>query len=209
MRGRIGEFAVISGWTMKVDITVPIEDEVPRCGDVREGLPQLLDHPLRGRVLGCGEVQDAPSVMMDDAEAVQLPELDGRDGEEVHGRGAVHVIAQEGENARSTSCKNGSGRSCLNAVTCWLRARFSITRSALERQAARMARTMTSIKNTTTRIMVGIIGSALRDGKFRGANGGDEWLSGLIVTTCICEKISFGEAQVSEQISSRLKKRSL
>ena len=72
-----------------------------------------------------------------------------------------------------------------------------------------MARTMTSIKNTTTRIMVGIIGRALRDGKFRGANGGDGWLSGLIVTTCICEKISFGEAQVSEQISSRLKKRSL
>lgn len=41
-------------------------------------------------------------------EAEEQPELYGRDGEQVHGRGTVHVVAQEGE---PTLARSGAGGS--------------------------------------------------------------------------------------------------
>jgi hypothetical protein len=50
------------------------------------------------------EMQDAPSIMTDDEEAIQHAECDRGHGEEVHGRNGLSVIAQEGE-----QCLAGTG----------------------------------------------------------------------------------------------------
>ena len=89
---------------------VPVEDEDPRRGVEREGLAQLLDHPLGGRVVGCGELQDVSPSVVDDKEAVKLSEPHGGNGEEVHGRSGVHVVAQECEPTLSGSGSRWAAR---------------------------------------------------------------------------------------------------
>ncbi len=50
---------------------VAVEDEVSRRGVVRKRLTQLLRHPGRGRMERGVEVNDVPTAMLDDEEAVQ------------------------------------------------------------------------------------------------------------------------------------------
>ena len=63
---------------------------------------------------------------------------------------AGHELRSATLNARSVSSSGGRGRSCLSAVTCCRRARFSITRSARRRHIARIARAPRETRNTRT-----------------------------------------------------------
>jgi hypothetical protein len=64
-----------------------------------ESFSQLLNDPDAGRMASDIEVEDAPPVMADDEEAVQNPERDRRDCEEVHRCDRLAVIPQEGQPA--------------------------------------------------------------------------------------------------------------
>ena len=52
----------------------------------RKSFSQLLDDPEARRVSCNVEVQDLPTIMTDDEEAIQYAELDGWNREEVHRR---------------------------------------------------------------------------------------------------------------------------
>lgn len=77
------------------EIRCLIEDQIARRGVVRKGLAQQLDYPGVGRVLCCIEVQNMPSIVGDDEEAIQHTECEGRDSEEVHGGDGLTVIAKK------------------------------------------------------------------------------------------------------------------
>jgi hypothetical protein len=66
----------------------PISDRDQRSGISatlqRESLPQLLDDPSTGRMLGDVNVQDAPPIMTDDEEEVEHTERNRWHCEEIH-----------------------------------------------------------------------------------------------------------------------------
>jgi len=62
---------------------------------VREGLAQLLDHPGTRRITSNVEMEDTPTVVGNNQEAVQHPQGDGGNGEEVHGHDGFSVIVQK------------------------------------------------------------------------------------------------------------------
>src|SRR5205807_2710055 len=76
---------------------VPIEDEKSRSRLIGESLPQLLNDPTTGGMSCDIEMQDTPPTVMDDKEAVEHTERDGRDGEEVHGRDGFSMVSQKDE----------------------------------------------------------------------------------------------------------------
>ena len=78
-----------------MELCIPIQSDVPPWASFRKGFPQLLDDPLRGRVLGYVEVQDLPASVFDDKEAVQHPERHRRDSEKIQRRDHLAVIGQE------------------------------------------------------------------------------------------------------------------
>ena len=232
---------------------VAIEDEIFRSGVVGKCLTQLLNNPSRRRVERGVEVNDVPTAVLDDEEAVQQPERSGGHGEQIHGGDIVFMVAQEShpsfqlvglrgtprqvsrhrdlgddetelgelsmdawrpqpfcaivrtrrrisasirgrpgwrrceifaqyrrnrsrcqratvsawtmsrrlahtgheprratQKARSVSSSGGRGRSFFSAVTCCRKATFSNTRSARRRHIARMARTPSETRKTTT-----------------------------------------------------------
>ncbi len=61
-----------------------------------ESLDDLLGGPLRGRILGDVEMNDAPSIVREYHEDVEHFESQRGHGEEVAGRADVHVVADEG-----------------------------------------------------------------------------------------------------------------
>jgi hypothetical protein len=65
----------------------------------RKGLPQLLDDPRTRQVPGDVEVQNAPTIMADDKEAVEHPEGERRNGKEIHGRDGFPVVTKKGKPA--------------------------------------------------------------------------------------------------------------
>jgi hypothetical protein len=66
---------------------------------------------------------------------------------------AGHELRSATQKARSSSSSRGRGRSFFSAVTCCLKARFSITRSARRRHIARNARTPRETRKMSTRSM--------------------------------------------------------
>ena len=74
---------------------VAIEDEIFRSGVVGKRLTQLLNNPSRRRVERGVEVNDVPTAVLDDEEAVQQPERSGGHGEQIHGGDIVFMVAQE------------------------------------------------------------------------------------------------------------------
>ena len=84
-------------WNLQAILGVPIKDEKSRSRLIGESLPQLLNDPTTGGMSCDIEMQDTPPTVMDDKEAVEHTERDGRDGEEVHGRDGFSMITQKGE----------------------------------------------------------------------------------------------------------------
>ena len=62
-------------------------------------LPQLLDDPTARRMLRDVDVQDAPSIVADDEEAVEHAERDRWHSEEIHGRNRFPMVSKEGQPA--------------------------------------------------------------------------------------------------------------
>ena len=87
-----------------IEIAATVKDQVARSGVVREGLTQLLHNPGAGRMLGHIEVQDAPPVMGNDKEAIELAEGKRRHGEEVHRGDRLTMITQK---RRPSFCRLG------------------------------------------------------------------------------------------------------
>jgi len=62
----------------------------------RKRLPQLLDDPLTRRMLGDIEVQNTPTIMADDKEALEHRKRDRRNGKEIHGGDGFPMVTNEG-----------------------------------------------------------------------------------------------------------------
>lgn len=76
-------------------LAVAIQNRVPVRTRVRECLPELLRYPGAARVFRDIEMENLASAVFDNEEAVQHTKSQSRDGEEVHGRDDVSVIAEE------------------------------------------------------------------------------------------------------------------
>ena len=76
---------------------VTIKDQESGSQVEREGLPQLLNNPPAGGMFRDIEMQDTPSVVADNEEAVEYAEGDRRDREEVHRSNRFTMVAQERE----------------------------------------------------------------------------------------------------------------
>ena len=72
---------------------IPVEDHKSGNGAVWKGFPQLLHNPQARRMPCHVEMQDAPPIMADDEEAVEHPKREGWNGEEVHRRNGLSMIA--------------------------------------------------------------------------------------------------------------------
>src|SRR5260221_1939087 len=89
---RCGHFQSILGITIK--------DDEPRCGSKWKCFSQLLDDPRACRMLCDIEMQDAPTIVTDDEQAIERVEVDRRNSEEVHRGNRFPVIAEKGKPAR-------------------------------------------------------------------------------------------------------------
>ncbi len=76
---------------------VAVEEDVTVRASVGKGLPQLLNDPLGSRMACDVEVQDLPTSVFDDEEAVEELEGNRRHGEEVECNDHFAVILQEGQ----------------------------------------------------------------------------------------------------------------
>src|SRR5579859_1135385 len=63
---------------------------------VGKGFTQLLSYPITSRMLGNAQVQDAPTVMTNDKEAIEQPECNRRHGKEIHGCNGLAMILKKG-----------------------------------------------------------------------------------------------------------------
>ena len=91
-----------------VELGIAIKDQIVRSGLVRECLAQLLYHPDAARVAGDVAVQNTSAVVGDDKEAVQDPEGEGGNGEEIHGCDHLAMVPQEGQPALGRFRASGS-----------------------------------------------------------------------------------------------------
>jgi hypothetical protein len=80
-------------------LRITIEDQIFVRGVVGEGFAQLLYDPTAGWHPRHVEVQNAPTIVRDDKEAVQHSEAEGGNRKEVHRCNQLSVIAQESQPA--------------------------------------------------------------------------------------------------------------
>ena len=85
--------AVVEG--IAIDL-VAIAEEVGRCGVVREGLHDLLGRPLRGRVLGHVEVDDASAMVGEHNKDEEHPQARRGHREEIDRDQVSDVVGEEG-----------------------------------------------------------------------------------------------------------------
>ena len=76
-------------------LAITIQNYVAIRRGLRKCLPELLHDPRACRVFRDVEMEDLPSAVFDDEETVENSEVEGRHGEEVHGRDNFAVIAQK------------------------------------------------------------------------------------------------------------------
>ena len=76
-------------------LRIPVEDQKPGGRFKRKRFPQLLDDPHARWMPGDVEMQDATTIVADDEEAVQRPESDRWDHEEVHRGDSFPVVPQK------------------------------------------------------------------------------------------------------------------
>ncbi len=84
-----------------------IEDEKPRRGVVRKGIPQLLRYPCAAWIPSDVAVKNATPMRSDHEKTIQHAEPERRHSEEVHGGDRIAVIAEE---RRPSSCRPGISR---------------------------------------------------------------------------------------------------
>jgi hypothetical protein len=85
-----------------------MRDHIPIRCCLGEHFAQLLDNPSRRRVSGNVEVQDPPTSVLDDKEAVEQPERLRRQGEEVEGdNGSEKAIEASQWRARPSPFEHG------------------------------------------------------------------------------------------------------
>jgi hypothetical protein len=77
----------------RIENGVAVENEILWCGVVRKRFPLLLDNPRRCRVERGIEVQNTSAAVLYDEEYVEHLERDRRNGEEIHRRNGVFVVA--------------------------------------------------------------------------------------------------------------------
>ena len=76
---------------------IAVKDQIPWRRPKQEGFPQLLDNP-RARGMGSNvEMQDPPTIMLDDDEAVEHAEGDRANGEEIHRRNGLPMVVKKGK----------------------------------------------------------------------------------------------------------------
>src|SRR5258705_8226298 len=78
---------------------IPIKDDEPRSASKWKCFSQLLDDPKACRMLCDIEVQDATTIVTDDEKAIEHPEGDRRNREEVHRGNRFPVVAEKGKPA--------------------------------------------------------------------------------------------------------------
>jgi hypothetical protein len=87
------------GGDLRPILGITIKDDKPRRRPKWKRFSQLLDDPQARRMPGDVEVQDPPPIMADDEEAVEHPESDRWDREEVHRGDGFPVVPQKREPA--------------------------------------------------------------------------------------------------------------
>jgi hypothetical protein len=95
-------------WNLQSVLPIPIKDQKSVSRPERKRFPQLLNGPLACRVLGDVEVQDAPTIVADDEEAVQHAEGDRWHSEEVDGRNRFPVDSKEASQRLAGSGSRGA-----------------------------------------------------------------------------------------------------
>ena len=76
---------------------VSVKDQEPGSRSERECFPQLLNNPKACRLLGDVEMENVPTVVADDEQAVDPTERDRGNCEEVHRRNRFAMIAKESQ----------------------------------------------------------------------------------------------------------------
>ena len=72
-----------------------IEDQELGCELVGKSVPQLLHNPGARGMPGDVEVQDAAAVVTNDEKAIEKAKIQGGDGEKIHRRYSLAVIAKK------------------------------------------------------------------------------------------------------------------
>jgi len=80
---------------LEPELLITIKDQVFLRGFKGKRLAQLLDDPTARRMLRDANVQDAPTIMTDDEEAVEHAERNRWRGEEIHGRNRFPMVSKE------------------------------------------------------------------------------------------------------------------
>src|SRR5215472_49576 len=74
---------------------IAIEDDIVLVRAAGQGFTKLLNHPATGRMLGAVEMKDFAAVVMDQKQAIQNPEIECDDGEQIHPDDHLPVIVEE------------------------------------------------------------------------------------------------------------------
>src|SRR5215469_1874733 len=78
------------------EFLVAVEDDVVLVRAAGQCLTKLLNDPFAGWVLGAVEMEDFAPAVMDEKQAVQNPEIQCDDGEQIHPYNHLPVIVEEG-----------------------------------------------------------------------------------------------------------------
>ena len=87
--------ALYSGNDLSAEVRTAIKDQIARRRFVRKCLPQLLNNPRAGRMLGHIAMKDATPVVRNDEEAEENAKSERRHGEEVHRGDGLTMITQK------------------------------------------------------------------------------------------------------------------
>jgi hypothetical protein len=77
------------------ELAISIENHVAVSKRFAKGLPELLHNPRASRMFCHIKIENSAPAVFDDEETVQNSEVEGRHGEEIHGRDDLSMIAQK------------------------------------------------------------------------------------------------------------------
>ena len=84
-------------WNFEPILRITVEDQKPGSQLKRKRLSQLLNDPTARWMPRYVEVQNAPTIVADDEEAVEHTESDRRHGEEIHRGYSFPVVSKKSE----------------------------------------------------------------------------------------------------------------
>jgi hypothetical protein len=107
-------------WNFEPILRITVEDQRPRSQLKRKRLSQLLNDPTTRWMPRYVEVQNAPTIVADDEEAVEHTESDRRHGEEIHRGNGFPVVSKKSEPSlgrlRISEPVSSSGRSFFRNI---------------------------------------------------------------------------------------------